>query len=54
MIVEAPKLDFYISSIDGLPVVHIDTPDGWDSNEDGPVFRCYINDDTDSPIWDNK
>ena len=49
-----PMIDFYISKIDGLPVIHIDTPDDWDDNKDGPIFRCYINDDTDNPIWNNR
>ena len=49
-----PTIDFYISKHDGIPVVHIDTPDDWEENENGPVFRCYINDDTDNPIWDNR
>ena len=49
------KADFdcYLSKIDGFPVIHIDTPDGWRENANGPMFRVYINDDTDNPIWDN-
>lgn len=48
-----PEFDCYISDIDGHWVVHIDTPDGWQENEDGPMFRVYINDDVENPIWNN-
>jgi hypothetical protein len=51
---DKPTFDIYTSKIDGLPVIHIDTPDEWDENENGPMFRVFINDDTDNPIWDNK
>lgn len=37
---------------DGTPVVHIDTGD-LDENQDGPVCRVYLNDDTDDPLWAN-
>lgn len=49
-----PTFDIYTSKIDGLPVIHIDTPDEWDENENGPMFRVFINDDTDDPIWNNR
>ena len=49
----AIELDVYHSSVDGIPVIHIDTP-GLLENEHGPICRIYINDDTDDPIWDNS
>ena len=48
----APDIDFYIGE-DGVPVIHIDTPDNWGDNEDGPICRVYMNDDTDNPLFAN-
>jgi hypothetical protein len=47
-----PKFEFdvYHASVDGVPVVHIKTPDTWDT-EDGPRCRVYLNDG--DPIWAN-
>jgi len=36
------KFDAYYGA-DGIPVVHIDTPSGWDNNV-GPRCRVYLND----------
>ena len=49
----AIEFDVYQSSVDGVPVVHIDTP-GLLENKHGPVCRIYINDDIDYPIWNNS
>ena len=46
-------IDTYISKIDGTPVVHIDTPNDGEQNNNGPILRVYINDDTDNPVFDN-
>lgn len=46
------EVDCYISKIDGEIVIHVDTPNVPD-NARGPVCRIYLNDDTDSPLWNN-
>lgn len=55
---DAFSFDIYRSKIDGLPVIHINTStdehDLVKENYQGPMFRCYINDDTDNPIWNNN
>lgn len=48
-----PTIDTYISEIDGVIVVHIDTQ-GVDEDHNGPIMRVYINDDTDTPVFNNS
>ena len=48
-----PSLSEYASSRDGCTVLHVDTPNDWPENENGPILRIYLNDDTDDPIFDN-
>lgn len=38
-----PTFDVYVSEIDGVVVVHVDT-EGMPENENGPIIRVYIND----------
>lgn len=38
---------------DGSIVVHVDTP-GISENRDGPILTVYLNDDIESPLWDNR
>ena len=46
------EITVFISAIDGLPVVCIDTPE---INEDthGPLMRVQINDDSENPVYNN-
>jgi hypothetical protein len=50
---EGPSLSEYKSSRDGTTVLHVDTPEDWPENSQGPIVRIYLNDDTDDPIFDN-
>ena len=48
----APTFDIYKSDLDGVLVIHIDTENVPENNE-GPIMRVYINDDTDDPAYAN-
>ncbi len=37
--------------VDGVPVLHVQTPGEWDGNSIGPRCRIYLNDG--DPIWAN-
>ena len=46
---DEPTFDVYVSSKDGVTVVHIDTID-MPEDDNGPIIRVYLND---SPIYEN-
>lgn len=48
-----PTITYYHSEIDGERVIHIDTPETWEENEQGPCCRIYLNDDTENPLFSN-
>jgi len=48
-----PALMYYVSEDDGCHVIHVDTPNDWPENEDGPNVRIYLNDDAESPLFNN-
>jgi hypothetical protein len=48
---ENASITTYLSEIDDTLVVHVDTHG--EENENGPIIRIFLNDDTDNPLFDN-